>query len=62
MICPIMSRNVAESFDNENPTIMRIDFQKTMCVGKDCALWVVEIPNGVLSEGQKPIEHCGLVK
>lgn len=62
MICPIMSRNVAESEDSDNPTLMRIDFQKTMCVGKDCALWVVEIPNGVLAEGQKPIEHCGLIK
>lgn len=57
-----MSRNVAESEDSDNPTLMRIDFQKTMCVGKDCALWVVEIPNGVLAEGQKPIEHCGLIK
>ena len=58
MICPIMSRNVAESFDTDNPHFMRIDFQKTMCVGKDCALWIVA---GFTPEG-KTIEHCGLIK
>ena len=58
MICPIMSRNVAESFDTDNPHLMRIDFQKQECLGKDCALWVVA---GFTPEG-KTIEHCGLVK
>ena len=57
MICPIMSRNVAESFDNDNPTLMRIDFQKTPCMEKDCALWVIE-----MRDGQTYQERCGLIK
>lgn len=56
-ICPIMSRNVAESVDSDNPTLMRIDFQKTLCVGKDCALWVIE-----MRDGQYYQERCGLIK
>lgn len=62
MICPIMSRNVAESFDTDNVNFMRIDFQKTMCMEKDCALWVVEMPNGGHAHDNKPVGHCGLVK
>jgi len=56
-ICPIMSRNVAESFDSDNVNFMRIDFQKTMCMEKDCALWVIE-----QGESKIPIERCGLIK
>ena len=56
-ICPIMSRNVSESFDTDNPTLMRIVFQKTLCVGKDCALWTIE-----MGESGRTIERCGMVK
>jgi hypothetical protein len=56
-ICPMMSRNIAESFDTDNPTLMRIDFYKTLCVGKDCALWVIE-----MRDGQRYQERCGLIK
>lgn len=59
MICPIMSKAVllTSEYKKSEEYLIRIK-----CQGKDCALWVVEIPNGVLAEGQKPIEHCGLIK
>lgn len=59
MICPIMSKAVSITSDYNRNTDELI---RIKCQGKDCALWVVEIPNGVLEHGQKPIEHCGLVK
>ena len=59
MICPLMSKAVLLQSEYRKP---EEDLIRINCQCKDCALWVVEIPNGVLAEGQKPIEHCGLIK
>ena len=64
MICPIMSMQVKFQAESSSGNLIPGCYEGKIqnCLGKDCALWVVEIPNGVLSEGQKPIEHCGLIK
>jgi len=59
-VCPIMSRNMefqelTKTGDISGYTNIKMVHEK--CLGKDCALWVIE-----MRDGNHTIERCGLIK
>jgi len=57
-ICPMMSEIIRSRFKGvtEN-TDGNEDLCKVKCLGKDCALWIIE-----MGDSKIPIERCGLIK
>lgn len=40
-ICPIMSRFVSVSFNDECPAVRVAEFNEKECLREDCAFWVI---------------------